>query len=473
MKFSVVIPTYNHCDDLLKPCIESILKHTDLDQIELIVVANGCTDTTESYVRYVADYFGKSGTKGQFKGLWVDRPIGYAPACNLGIQHSTGDVIVLLNNDTVLLDQPKNQWLDLFGSALSDQDCGIACVMKGFNTDIQRSFAVFFCVAIRQDVFEVIGLLDEAFEVGAGEDTDFCIRAEEAGFEVREVAVNHLDATHGVAGSYPIYHKGEGTVHDPKLVKDWDKTFKKNSERLVAKYNLGMSLQRELEWLCEIDHEAKEHYNEVVVHNIYGITKEKLKDHDVVDIGANIGTFSLMVSKICDGKVISVEPVSNTFNVFKSNIARAESLNIIPLQAVAASTSGDTVKIGLHDKSGHNNIFEDTGSFEEIKTLSFKDIMKMTERDKVFLKMDCEGGEYDILLNADPEDMAKVDTVAIEIHGDLHPTIKGVDIIQNKLKEFGFTQLKFNQIGAWDGVDSLGHRINYRDIPITQEIWGR
>jgi glycosyltransferase involved in cell wall biosynthesis len=50
MKYSVVIPTYNHCDDLLKPCIESIFKYTNLADIELIISANGCKDNTSQYL---------------------------------------------------------------------------------------------------------------------------------------------------------------------------------------------------------------------------------------------------------------------------------------------------------------------------------------------------------------------------------------------------------------------------------------
>jgi hypothetical protein len=43
-KISIVIPTYNHLEDALKPCIESIEKYTTMDEVEIIVVANGCSD---------------------------------------------------------------------------------------------------------------------------------------------------------------------------------------------------------------------------------------------------------------------------------------------------------------------------------------------------------------------------------------------------------------------------------------------
>jgi len=39
-------------------------------------------------------------------------------------------------------------------------------------------------------------------------------------------------------GTFPIYHRGEGTVHDPNLVQNWNQTFRNNELRLAKKYNL-------------------------------------------------------------------------------------------------------------------------------------------------------------------------------------------------------------------------------------------
>ena len=47
MKYSIIIPTYNHLNDYLIPCINSIERYTDLDNYEIIVIANGCSDQTE------------------------------------------------------------------------------------------------------------------------------------------------------------------------------------------------------------------------------------------------------------------------------------------------------------------------------------------------------------------------------------------------------------------------------------------
>lgn len=50
MKYSIIIPTaFDKREELLQPCIESIQKYTDLTDVEIIVVANGCTDDTVNW----------------------------------------------------------------------------------------------------------------------------------------------------------------------------------------------------------------------------------------------------------------------------------------------------------------------------------------------------------------------------------------------------------------------------------------
>jgi hypothetical protein len=89
---------------------------------------------------------------------------------------------------------------------------------------------------IHRKVFDKIGLLNEEYGVGGGEDTEFCIEAENAGFKVLEVFEKLWDGSQ-YTGMFPIYHKGEGTMHDPSLVQGWDNIFLLNSLKLAKKYN--------------------------------------------------------------------------------------------------------------------------------------------------------------------------------------------------------------------------------------------
>ena len=178
MKYSIIIPSYNNCEKYLKPCVDSVIKYSNMDDVELIISANGCTDNTRAYLDYLAT------AVPNLKVVWNDKALGYSKANNVAIKQATADKIILLNNDTVLLEQAKNQWLDILDTPFKDPDCGISCVIKTHSEPAGRSFAIFFCVMVHRKVFDTIGLLNEEYGVGGGEDTEFCIEAEEAGFKV-------------------------------------------------------------------------------------------------------------------------------------------------------------------------------------------------------------------------------------------------------------------------------------------------
>ena len=215
MKYSIVIPTYNHCDDLLKPCIDSIIKYTDLDEVEVIISANGCTDSTGAYINYLLKVIPN------LRWCWSSEPLGFAKAVNAGLSKATANKIVLLNNDTILLDQPKNEWLE----RLNGHD--ISGVRVLYSSETKQKFAVFFCAMIDRRVFSHVGLLNEEYGTGGGEDIEFCAKAQELGFELHD---------EGWRGDFPIYHVGEATVHDTSLVPDYHTTFFDNMAKLAAKY---------------------------------------------------------------------------------------------------------------------------------------------------------------------------------------------------------------------------------------------
>jgi glycosyltransferase involved in cell wall biosynthesis len=226
MKTSIVIPTHNHCDDLLKPCLESVMRHTDLTDVEIVIVANGCRDNTKEYLE-----------DKPVKLLWFDEGLGYTKATNAGIKAATGDVIVLLNNDVVLLDwQNKNAWLDRLVDPLKDKGVGITAALKIFDQTVEREFAVFFCVAMRRELFDEVGLLDEAFSPGAYDDVDFCIRTEELGYRVVMVANKRGVDRNLVVTDYPIYHNGEGTMLDAEHAEEWHKVIERNKKILADRH---------------------------------------------------------------------------------------------------------------------------------------------------------------------------------------------------------------------------------------------
>jgi glycosyltransferase involved in cell wall biosynthesis len=229
MKYSIVIPTYNHCDDFLKPCIESIYKFSNPGEFEVVVSANGCTDNTAQYLRDL------QRVHNNVKVAWSDEPLGFARSTNRGIELASGEFIVLLNNDTVILDQPMNSWLERLVAPFEDPKMGITGVLSQHSPITERTFLIFFCVMIRRSLFDELGLLDEDFKTGGQEDVEFCYRTEYAEYKLKNVtSISTLSesGTHYV-NDFPIWHVGEGTAHDKTLVTIDLEEDSKNNYRLL------------------------------------------------------------------------------------------------------------------------------------------------------------------------------------------------------------------------------------------------
>jgi len=472
-KYSIVIGTYNHCDDLLKVCVEAIVKYTNLEDIELIIIANGCNDETKEYLLYLESYFKRTNIWG-FQQVFFAEPLGYARANNIGIRLAHADKLILLNNDAFLQEQPKSDWLRILDKPFEgNPKCGITCVLKTHSDPAGRDFAIFFCVMIKKEVFDKIGLLNEDYGKGGGEDTEFCIEAEAVGYEVcqartmgwSEEAMLHV-------GNFPVYHRGEGTVHDVSLVPDWNDVFVQNSIRLAKKYNPAWLIKLNYkEALAELAEQDPVMYKEVITDDCYGITKdENIKGRNILDIGANIGTFTLLASCFGAKKVVAVEPISVSYQRLIHNISHLKLTNVVPLKNIVAEVSGEICNISLNENSGANSRYNVGEKYETVETITLSDALTHFDDDNILLKLDCEGAEYDIILNATDTDMARITKIIMEIHTDLHPKYKGYEILHEKLRALGFTSVKESQMGAWD-IDAAGNMINYRDLPFRNEAW--
>jgi glycosyltransferase involved in cell wall biosynthesis len=228
---SIVIPTHKHLEDCLKPCCESIIKNTDLSDVEVIIVANGCGDDgTRKYV----DSLGAP-----FKLLWSDEGLGYTKAMNLGLAMAQGDILIPMNNDAVILDfQAKNVWLDRLLEPFKDPTVGMTGPLMITDEVTGRPFLVFFLAAFSRELYNKLGPLDEIFAPGGYEDVDYCLKAEALGYRVVSVAAQRgVDHAQGViVTDYPAYHKGEATVLDAEHTVEWHKTIERNKRTLADRY---------------------------------------------------------------------------------------------------------------------------------------------------------------------------------------------------------------------------------------------
>ena len=227
IQYSIVIPTYNKLS-LLKPCLESVTNNTDMSKVEVIVVSNGCKDGTVEYVKSLGQ---------PFKIIQWPEPLGYPCATNIGICASKGSVVILLNNDIKIL---GSNWLQLLTDPLeSITTAGISGLVKGFWN--KKPWVIFFCAAIKREVFNKIGLLDLSFFPGMGEDVDFCIKAFNAGYTIHQVPEQTLTSAennHNLKlGPFPLWHTGSATFNT--LTDEFaDRLTANTSEILTKRYGI-------------------------------------------------------------------------------------------------------------------------------------------------------------------------------------------------------------------------------------------
>ena len=225
MKTSIIVPTYNHVS-LLKACVQSVTNATDLDKqdCEIVVVCNGCKDGSEEYVRSIDNP--------RIWGLSNPDPMGFAKAVNWGIKESKGDFVILLNDDVQVVEWGRQEtWLKMLEDPFSDPKMGLTGAAKDYWGS-GKWFFVFFCTMIRRQVFDEIGLLDDAFGSGGGEDCDFSIKAQAAGWKMKQVPVED-DSKWNTA--FPIWHIGAATRAGLPS-KELDETVSRNTAELERRY---------------------------------------------------------------------------------------------------------------------------------------------------------------------------------------------------------------------------------------------
>lgn len=93
-RLSIIIVAYYNAP-LLKQCLESVYQHVPHDFFELVVVSNGFDETE------------KATLLTKFSSIqWLDMPYnaGFARGNNAGMRQAKGDVFLLLNPDTIAID---------------------------------------------------------------------------------------------------------------------------------------------------------------------------------------------------------------------------------------------------------------------------------------------------------------------------------------------------------------------------------
>ena len=234
MKTSIIVLTFNGLE-LNKKCIDSVLKNTEGD-FELIIVDNGSTDGTVSYLNSLEDK--------RIEVILNNENRGFAKGNNQGAKKASGETLVFLNNDT----EATKNWLPPLKKAIEEKDVGIAGSKllypdgkiqhagvafspNGMPRHVYRRFGSDFppankerelqavtgaCFAIKKDLFNQVGGFDEHYINGL-EDIDLC-------FKVRDIGLKIMYVPESVA------------IHSESISKDRFKYYFRNREHFLKKW---------------------------------------------------------------------------------------------------------------------------------------------------------------------------------------------------------------------------------------------
>jgi FkbM family methyltransferase len=155
-----------------------------------------------------------------------------------------------------------------------------------------------------------------------------------------------------------------------------------------------------------------------------GVPEYKIKSHHIiVDVGAHIGCFSLLAAgKATKGKIYSFEPSAETHQLLEKNVQANHLTNITTFQSALAAKDGTTSL--YHDTVtgnwGHTITKAISAETETVNCMTVETFIKSEGIGRIdFMKFNCEGAEYSILLNTSPVLLQRIKCMLILYHGYL------------------------------------------------------
>lgn len=244
MKTSIIIPSFNNTK-LIKNCLDSLAKNTDLADAEIIVVDNASDKETIAHLKNYPKII----------TVFNKKNLGFAKACNQGAEEAKGEILIFLNNDT----EVKSNWLGPLLKDLAEPKVAAAApkllypngliqfagvtfaedkiprhIYRGRSdfagTNKRREFQALTaaCLAIKKELFEEAGRFDEKYINGL-EDTDLCLKLIEKDYrliyEPKSVVIHHESVSEG-----RLEH---ALVNTDRFMERWSDKIKPDEHRIL------------------------------------------------------------------------------------------------------------------------------------------------------------------------------------------------------------------------------------------------
>ena len=165
----------------------------------------------------------------------------------------------------------------------------------------------------------------------------------------------------------------------------------------------------------------------------------------VLDVGGNLGVFVLWAApQVPQGRVVTIEPIPSALSCLRLNVERNGLGNVTVLHAAVGCDGGEVelvtypsiellshgVNIRPHAIARLLSKYLHWAVRVTAPRISLGRIMDEHNLDTVnYLKLDCEGAEFEILQNLEAAYWPRIERIAVEYHED-GPSKKGSDLVE-------------------------------------------
>jgi len=187
----IIIPVWNQLE-ATRECVDSIIVNTR-HPYRLILVDNASGGDTRDYLNRISREY-----PDKILVIRNSENLGFIKAVNQGIRRSIAPYVCVLNNDTLASDG----WLkELVWFAAKHGDVGLLNPLcnghesrgksvNGYAREISKDRGKYmemnqcqgFCMLVKREVLDKVGMLDERFGLGGFDDTDYSMRAHKTGY---------------------------------------------------------------------------------------------------------------------------------------------------------------------------------------------------------------------------------------------------------------------------------------------------
>jgi len=190
-----------------------------------------------------------------------------------------------------------------------------------------------------------------------------------------------------------------------------------------------------------------------------------------VDIGANIGVYTILASKVIRANSISFEPIQNSFNRLEDQIKINRIDHLVRLENRGVGERSETLFFtNNNDTVNKVCLAGDVANTAEIEVIALDDFLEKNK--KYFFKIDVEGFEYKVILGAkDILSSPNVVGLIIEMNGSSEEFGSNNSEIHNKLLSFNFYPVSYDPFGRTlsklEGYNKIGvNTIYVKDIEL-------